>query len=67
MLFEMITRVIIDLLQNVVIGKYGANHFIISLMSILTLRKLLRNFATLLLSSLYLVLIIFAKLFLALS
>ena len=67
MLFKVISRVIIDLLQNVVIGKYGANDFIISLMSILTLRKLLRNFATLLLSSLYLVLVIFAELFLALS
>ena len=67
MLFKVISRVIIDLLQNVVIGKYGANDFIISLMSILTLCKLLRNFTTLLLSSLYLVLIIFAELFLALS
>ena len=67
MLFKVISRVIIDLLQNVVIGKYGANDFIISLMSILTLRKLLRNFATLLLSSLYVSLIIFAELFLALS
>ena len=67
MLFKVISRVIIDLLQNVVISKYGANYFIISLMSFLTFCKLLRNFATLLLSSLYLVLVIFAELFLALS
>ena len=67
MLFEMITRVIIDLLQNVVIGKHGTNDLIVGLMRFLTLSKLLRNFATLLLSSFYLVLIIFAELFLALS
>ena len=36
-------------------------------MSLLTLRKLLRNLPTLLLCSLYLVLVIFAELFLALS
>ena len=36
-------------------------------MSLLTLRKLLRNLSTLLLCSLYLVLVIFAELFLAFS
>ena len=66
MLFKMIARVIIDLLQNIVIGKYRTNDFIVSFMSFLTLRKLLRNFTTLLLSSLNLVLIIFTELFLAL-
>ena len=65
MLFKVISRVIIDLFQNVVIGKYRTNDFIVSLMGLLTLRNLFRNLPTLLLSSLYVSLIIFAELFLA--
>ena len=67
MLFQVISRIIIDSLQNVVISEHRTNDFIVGLMGLLTLRKLFRNLLALFLSSLNVGLIIFAELFLALS